>query len=62
MSDPLLKQSNDVFILYSVIDFLPIPPGNDEAHLPESAHMMRYSRFTDAYQFSQGADIFLTIQ
>ncbi len=36
----LLKQRNEVRVVDAIIDFPSLPPGSDQAHLPQAAHVM----------------------
>ncbi len=57
----LPEQGGDMIVVQTVENLSPLFARADEAHLPQPAHVMRDSRFTNANCLSQRADVHFTV-
>jgi len=57
MPHSLPEQGNDVIVFNAVVDFLAIPPSDDQAHLAQATQMVRGGRLADPDHLGQRADV-----
>ena len=60
MPNALPKQFDEVIVLDTVVNLLPLSPGLDQVHLAQATQVVRHRRLTDPHSMGKSADIQLT--